>query len=103
LLKDVAAADEMPGAVLVGDITYLPVRGRRFCYLATFQDKVTRRIIGWEVAAQMTAELVVRALQMALRRGLVGAGAIVHTDRGSLVGCRTPVSSYSRRTAYVSQ
>ena len=86
LLKDVTsidAAEAVPGAMLVGDITYLPVRGGRFCYLATFQDKVTRRIIGWEVAAQMTRELVVRALQMALRRGLVGAGAIVHTDRGS--------------------
>jgi putative transposase len=42
-LKDVAAADEMRGAVLVGDITYLPVRDGRFGYLATFQDKVTRR------------------------------------------------------------
>jgi transposase InsO family protein len=71
------------GAVLVGDITYLPVQNGKFCYLATFQDKWTRRIVGWAVMAEMTAELVVRALLMALRRGLVAAGAIIHTDRGS--------------------
>ena len=32
---------------------------------------------------QMTAELVVKALQKALRQGLIKAGAIIHTDRGS--------------------
>ena len=31
----------------------------------------------------MTAELVVRALAMGLRRGLVAKNAIIHTDRGS--------------------
>ena len=31
----------------------------------------------------MTAELVVSALQMALRRSLIKRGAIIHTDRGS--------------------
>jgi transposase InsO family protein len=31
----------------------------------------------------MTAELVVRALLMALRRGLVKKNAVIHTDRGS--------------------
>jgi transposase InsO family protein len=31
----------------------------------------------------MTAELVVRALEMGLRRGLIGKNAIIHTDRGS--------------------
>jgi len=71
------------GAVLVGDITYLPLSNGKFCYLATFQDKYTRRIVGWAVMAEMTAELVVRALLMALRRGLIAKNAIIHTDRGS--------------------
>jgi transposase InsO family protein len=71
------------GQVIVGDITYLPLQNGKFCYLATFQDKYTRRIIGWAIAEQMTAGLVVKALLMALRRGLVGEKAIIHTDRGS--------------------
>jgi putative transposase len=67
LLKQLADEPLSAGETAVGDITYLPLQNGKWCYLATFQDKLTRRIIGWEVAAAMTAELVVRALQMALR------------------------------------
>ena len=42
-----------------------------------WQDEVTRRIIGWSLAATMTAELVISALQKAIRNGLVLAGAII--------------------------
>jgi putative transposase len=83
LLKDEVNRPQRPGEVVVGDITYLPLINGRFCYLATFQDKLTRRCIGWAISDTMTAELVVRALKMALRRGLIKRGAIVHTDRGS--------------------
>lgn len=48
-----------------------------------FQDKVTRRIIGWSLALEMRAELVISALQKAIEKGLVKRGAIVHSDRGS--------------------
>jgi transposase InsO family protein len=83
LLKDNKVEVYLKGQAIVGDITYLPLRNGKFCYLATFQDKYTRRIVGWAIAEEMTAELVVRALLMALRRGLIGKGAIIHTDRGS--------------------
>lgn len=72
-----------PGAEIVGDITYLPLTGGGFVYLATFQDRLTRRIVGWSVADSLEAELVVKALQMALRQDLIRRRAIVHTDRGS--------------------
>ncbi len=83
LLKEMGGEIVDKEQVIVGDITYLPLQNGRFCYLATFQDKYTRRIIGWAIMAQMTAELVVRALEMGLRRGLVAKNAVVHTDRGS--------------------
>jgi putative transposase len=83
LLKDNKIEVYLKGQMIVGDITYLGLRNGTFCYLATFQDKFTRRIVGWEISAEMTAELVVRALQMGLRRGLIGKNAIIHTDRGS--------------------
>ena len=83
LLKDNKIEIYRKGQIIVGDITYLGLINGKFCYLATFQDKFTRRIVGWEISAEMTAELVVRALQMGLRRGLIGKNAIVHTDRGS--------------------
>jgi len=83
LLKEAVNTQFGAGEAIVGDITYLPLVGGRFCYLAMFQDKVTRRIVGWSVGTRMTAELVIDALRMALRRGFVNRNAIVHTDRGS--------------------
>lgn len=71
------------GEQIVGDITYLPLIGGGFCYLATYQDRLTKRLVGWSIDDSMRAELVVKALQMALRRGLIKRGAIIHTDRGS--------------------
>ncbi len=83
LLTNIELSECAPAKIIVGDITYIRLRGGRFCYLAVWQDKVTRRIIGWSLAMGMTAELVVSALQKAIRKGLVKAGAIIHSDRGS--------------------
>jgi transposase InsO family protein len=72
------------GEQIVGDITYLPLIDGGFVYMATFQDRKTKRVVGRSIAASLEAkELVVKALQMALRQGLIKRGAIVHTDRGS--------------------
>lgn len=83
LLRDALNEPVGQGEVLVGDITYLCLRGGKFCYLATFQDKFTRRIVGWAVSAKMTAQLVIDALNRTRSRGLIRRGAIIHTDRGS--------------------
>lgn len=83
LLKNVENAPTGKGEVIVGDITYVPLRSGKFCYLATFQDKYTRRIIGWQVSQRMTAQLVIDAFNRGRKRGLIGKHAIIHTDRGS--------------------
>ena len=83
LLQDGECAPTAQGEALVGDITYLQLRGGGFCYLACLQDKYTRRIVGWKVAERMTAQLVIDVFLQARRRGLIGKGAIIHTDQGS--------------------
>lgn len=83
LLKDAANAPAAAGQVIVGDITYIRLSDGSFCYLAVFQDKFTRRIVGWALSNRMTVQLVIDAFQMARRRGLIKRGAIIHTDRGS--------------------
>jgi len=83
LLLDGANRSQAQGTVIVGDITYLPLRNGRWCYLATFQDKLTKRIVGWKVAQRMTADIVVEALKKALANDRIKPDAIVHTDRGS--------------------
>lgn len=83
LLKSAENAPVNAGQVIVGDITYLRLADGSFCYLAMWQDKFTRRIVGWALAAKMTVQLVIDAFQMARRRALIKRGAIIHTDRGS--------------------
>jgi transposase InsO family protein len=83
LLAAIKAEECAVGKIIVGDITYIRLRNGKFCYLAIWQDKLTRRIIGWSLSSIMTAELVVSALQKAIRKGRVRTGAIIHTDRGS--------------------
>ncbi len=71
-----------PHEVYVSDITYLPLQGGGWAYLATWLDLYTRRIVGWAVADKMEADLVMRALRQALHRGQAPRGLIVHSDRG---------------------
>lgn len=83
LLKEPSNRVTAPSEVIVGDITYIRLLNGKFCYLATLQDQFTRRVVGWKVSENMTAQLVLDAFQMARRRGLIKPGAIIHTDRGS--------------------
>ncbi len=83
LLREAENAPRSPREVIVGDITYLPTRGGRWSYLASWQDKFSKRIIGWAVEDSMTEELVIKALEKAIAGGAIKAGTIVHTDRGS--------------------
>jgi putative transposase len=83
LLKDIKLEECAATKIIIGDITYIPMQNGGWSYLAVWQDKVTRRIIGWSLSDSMTAELVISALEKAILKGLVKAGAIIHTDRGS--------------------
>jgi putative transposase len=88
LLKDKANQATAPRTVIIGDITYLPMAQGRFCYLASWQDQFTRRIVGWKVDQTMTEELVMEALRKALQSGRIAKNAILHTDRGSQYSAR---------------
>ena len=64
------------------DITYIRTR-TGWLYLAVVMDLYSRKIIGWGMSPAMPAELVCRALQMALGHRQPAAGLILHSDRGS--------------------
>ncbi|MBD9727518.1 IS3 family transposase [Streptomyces caniscabiei] len=75
-------ADE-PNTKYVGDITYLPLDGGKFLYLATVIDLASRRLAGWAIADHMRTDLVTDALSAAERTRGSLAGAIMHTDHGA--------------------
>ena len=72
----------MPGARMVGDITYLAT-GEGWLYLADALDLATRSVLGYAMTDHMRASLVVDALDMAAGRVHLPVGAIFHSDPGS--------------------
>jgi transposase InsO family protein len=83
LLREAQNAPLRPREVIVGDITYLPLRSGRWGYLASWQDQVSKRVVGWGVEERMTEELVIKAFEKAVNGGGVDRGTIIHTDQGS--------------------
>jgi transposase InsO family protein len=73
-----------PNQRYVGDITYLPLAEGQNLYLATVIDCHSRRLVGWSIADHMRTELVTDALKAAkVTRGSL-AGAVFHSDHGSV-------------------
>lgn len=78
---------EAPNRRYVDDITYLPLSaaaGGGNLYLATMIDCYSRRLVGWAIADHMRTELVEDALKAAAATRGSLAGAIFHSDHGSV-------------------
>lgn len=71
-----------PNQVWAGDITYLKT-AEGWCYLSIVMDLYSRRIIGWAIDKNMTADLVERSLEQAYWLRKRPKGVIFHSDRGS--------------------
>ena len=65
-----------------GDITYIPTQ-EGWLYLAVVIDLYSRRVVGFAMHKRMKADLVNRALLMAIWQRKPKRGLISHTDRGS--------------------
>lgn len=72
----------VPGKVWGTDITYIPT-GEGWLYLAGIKDFGSKEIVGYEMGARMTKELVMAALRKAVRHRRPSANCIHHSDRGS--------------------
>jgi transposase InsO family protein len=69
--------------VWLGDITFVPLTGARFAYLALLMDMYSRRIVSWELDENMTEALVLGALREAIRWRQPSPGLIHHSDRAA--------------------
>lgn len=71
-----------PNAKWAADFTYLWT-GEGWLYVAVVLDLFSRRVVGWSMNPQMTAQLVTDAMLMAIwRRGPTSA-LLHHSDQGS--------------------
>jgi transposase InsO family protein len=66
----------------VGDITYVPLVGGKFLYLALLMDRYSRRIVGWDLQDHLQESLVLAALRAAIVGRQPPPGLVHHTDRG---------------------
>ncbi len=89
-LSGVATADDLvhrkfhrlsPNELWVTDITEHPTReGKVYC--CAVMDTFSRKIVGWSIDTVQDSNLVVNALDMAIKNRNPPAGGIVHADHG---------------------
>ena len=75
-----------PNRIWSSDITYIRTR-QGWVYLAVILDLHSRCVVGWELGARLTAELLTSALTRALEKRMITPGLILHSDRGSQYTC----------------
>jgi transposase InsO family protein len=75
-----------PNQLWVSDITYIIV-GNGFAYLSLITDAYSRKIVGFYLSIDLSAEGCIRALEMALDNNPVLGRLIHHSDRGSQYCC----------------
>jgi transposase InsO family protein len=78
----------------VGDITYIPTH-QGWLYLAVIMDLYSRRIVGWAMRNDLSTELALGALDLALATRHPAAGLVHHSDRG----CQYASHRYRQRLA----
>jgi putative transposase len=78
LMKDIKVA--RPNQVYVSDITYVKSRERTH-YLSLVTDAYSRKIMGYRLSDDMSAENVLKALKMAIKANS-NKDLIHHSDRG---------------------
>ncbi len=89
-IKGVATSDDLVqrkfersslNELWVSDITEHPTReGKVYCCCVL--DTCSRRIVGWSIDSVQDSQLVVNALDMAIKKRKVRRGGIVHADHG---------------------
>ena len=77
-----------PDQCWLSDVTYIPTR-EGWLYLAAVLDLYSRAVVGWAMGRTLGTQLVIDALDMAIRQRGCGP-AIPHSDQG----CTYSAASY---------
>ena len=84
----------------VADITYLYTQ-EGWLYLSTIMDLYSRKIIGWSLRKQITKELVITALHMAIKQRKLFSSLLLHSD--GVVNMLATITRYclQKKVSYV--
>ena len=77
-----------PRAILLTDITYIPLRGR-FCYLSTILDGCTKQVLSYVLSESLEVDFVLETVQkMVHQHGIsLKKETILHSDQGCHYTC----------------
>lgn len=65
----------------MADITYISTQ-EGFLHLSTIMDLYSCKIVGWSMKNRITQDLVIEALNMAIKQRKPGRDLLLHSDRG---------------------
>jgi len=71
-----------PNQSWVADVTHFYTQ-EGWLYLSTIMDLYSCKIVGWSMKNQITQDLVIEALNMAIKQRKSSRGLLLHSDRGS--------------------
>jgi putative transposase len=72
---------DAPNKVLVSDITYVRTAAG-WAYLTVFIDLFSRMVVGWSVSRSLSTDMVLAALNQAIKSRKLPPGVMIHSDRG---------------------
>ena len=73
-----------PRAILLTDVTYIPLRGR-FCYLSTIRDACTGQARAYAMSESLEAEFVLETVQLLVKHHGISLSkeTVIHSDQGT--------------------
>lgn len=76
---------EIPGKVLLTDITYLPYGERNMAYLSTIKDGSTNEILAYHVSDRITLDIATNTIHKLMKNKKIKLHkeAFIHSDQGS--------------------
>lgn len=92
---------ESPNQLWVSDITYISV-GYGFIYLSLITDAYSRKIMGWNLARDLSSAGALKALRQALSALPDGTSLIHHSDRGVQYCNGAYIKELEKRNALIS-
>lgn len=76
---------DIPGKILLTDITYMPYGNNKIAYLSTIKDSSTNEILAYNLSSSLAIEIVTETINKLVKRCKfkLDKNAFIHSDQGS--------------------